>query len=330
MAGSEQAPGGGADALDDLALSTNGASANGSAPAEPEKLRLGGMALRNGLLIHGPTSWAAAARAKDGSIEVASGPKPNFGGNRFAKVPIMRGPLRLAEAFAVIPIARRALPSARLPFEDPRVIAAGIASTVVGNLIRGRGAKATPLREGLVAALGLAPSLVALSGSDLASYHAVEHKAIAGYEQGVDPAEVPKEHQRCGSNLIVPMIVFSIAGQLLVDRLIEHPGRLARAVSGVAGLSLSVETFVARRAASRLGCRPRRPRRRPHDPAPLRNPRADRRAARGRDRGARRGARGRSGLTAAGGSADGDADELVLTLAFLDGVRDVPGPVDVR
>ncbi len=42
------------------------------------RLRLGGMALRNGLLIHGPTSWAAAARTPDGRIEVASGPKPVF------------------------------------------------------------------------------------------------------------------------------------------------------------------------------------------------------------------------------------------------------------
>ena len=246
MSESEQPPGGGADALADLGVSTNGASANGNAPPEPEKLRLGGMALRNGLLIHGPTSWGAAARAKDGSIDVASGPKPNFGGNRFAKVPIMRGPLRLAEAFAVIPIARFALPSARLPFEDPRVIGAGIASTIVGNLIRGgRRGKATPLREGLSATVGLVPSLVSLTGSDLAAYHAAEHKTIGGYEQGVEPAGVPKEHQRCGSNLVVPMIVFSIAGQLTVDRLIEHPGRLARTVSGIAGLSLSVEAFVA-------------------------------------------------------------------------------------
>ena len=38
----------------------------------PAPLRLGGMALRNGLLIHGPTSWAAAVRAADGRIEVAS------------------------------------------------------------------------------------------------------------------------------------------------------------------------------------------------------------------------------------------------------------------
>jgi uncharacterized protein YqhQ len=235
----------GTDALDELGASTNGASANGTAPAEPEKLRLGGMALRNGLLIHGPTSWGAAARAKDGSIDVASGRKPSFGGNRFAKVPIMRGPLRLAEGFAVVPIARFSVPSSRLPFEDPRVIAAGIASTVIGNAIRGgRGGKATPVREGLSATIGLLPSIVSLSGSDLAAYHAAEHKSIGGYEKGVDPAGVPKEHQRCGSNLIAPMVFFSVAGQLLTDRLIEKPGRLARAFAAVAGVSLSVEVFV--------------------------------------------------------------------------------------
>jgi uncharacterized protein YqhQ len=212
------------------------------------------MALRNGLLIHGPTSWGAAARAPDGSIDVASGPKPDFGGNRFAKVPMMRGPLRLAEAFAVIPIARFAVPSARLPFEDAKVIAAGVASTIAGNLVRGRGGT-TPLREGIAAAIGFVPALVSLTGSDLAAYHAAEHKSIGGYERDVDPATVPKEHQRCGSNLIAPMLVFSTAGQILVDRLIEHPGRLARAVSGLAGLSLAVEVFVAadRRPDSPIG-----------------------------------------------------------------------------
>ncbi|MDQ1741487.1 MAG: hypothetical protein QOE53_3139, partial [Pseudonocardiales bacterium] len=36
---------------------------------EPEKLRLGGMALRNGLLVHGPTHWAAAVRnARSGDV----------------------------------------------------------------------------------------------------------------------------------------------------------------------------------------------------------------------------------------------------------------------
>ena len=36
------------------------------------------MALRNGLLVHGPTRWAAAVRRADGTIAVASGAKPQL------------------------------------------------------------------------------------------------------------------------------------------------------------------------------------------------------------------------------------------------------------
>ena len=131
-------------------------------PARSEPLRLGGMALRNGLLIHGPTSWAAAARTRDGRIEVASGPKPVFARGRLGSTPLLRGPLRLAEAFAVIPVARRRLPAARLPFEDPRVLAVALATAAVSGAIRrlGRttsGGRAT-LREGVIAVLGVLPA----------------------------------------------------------------------------------------------------------------------------------------------------------------------------
>ncbi|MGC1852517.1 MAG: hypothetical protein WA687_08775, partial [Solirubrobacterales bacterium] len=86
-----------------------------------EKLRLGGMALRNGLLIHGPTHWAAAVRGKDGEVQVASERKPELAPKLAGRVPGLRGPLKLAEAMAVLPMVRRRLPAARLPFEDWRV-----------------------------------------------------------------------------------------------------------------------------------------------------------------------------------------------------------------
>ena len=47
-------------------------------PVPEDKLRLGGMALRNGLLVHGPSKWAVAIRANDGTVKVASGHKPRF------------------------------------------------------------------------------------------------------------------------------------------------------------------------------------------------------------------------------------------------------------
>ena len=52
--------------------------------AGSDKLRLGGMALRNGLLVHGPTHWAAAVRAATATIAVASGPKPRVRGGSTA------------------------------------------------------------------------------------------------------------------------------------------------------------------------------------------------------------------------------------------------------
>jgi uncharacterized protein YqhQ len=217
-------------------------SDNGSDRAADERMRLGGMALRNGLLIHGPTSWAVAARASDGSIEVASGPKPTLARGRLASTPLIRGPLRLAEAMAIIPLARIRLASARLPFEDPAVVATAVAGVAGSSLIRRLG-RVTVMRELAIGLLGALPALAALRDPALASYHAVEHKAIGGYERGVDPAGVPKEHERCGSNLVGPMLAFSITGQLLTERLVEDPGPVARALAALAGVGAAVELF---------------------------------------------------------------------------------------
>jgi uncharacterized protein YqhQ len=209
-----------------------------------QKLRLGGMALRNGLLIHGPTHWAAAARDADGRIQVASERKPELAPGLVARLPGLRGPLKLAEAIAVLPLARRRLPAARMPFEDRRVIAAAAATLGLTSLLRRRGAPSSALREGVVQAIGAAPAMVALLDRDLAAYHGVEHKNIAAYERGTDDvASVPKEHDRCGSNLIVPMMVLSVAGTVLLERLVPKPGPVARALTGLAGASIAVEMF---------------------------------------------------------------------------------------
>jgi uncharacterized protein YqhQ len=211
--------------------------------ARPDRLRLGGMALRNGLLIHGPTHWAAAVRDRDGEIEVASERKPELAPQLVAKAPGLRGPVKLAEAMLVLPLVRRRLPAARLPFEDWRVIGATAATLGASALLR-RALRAGTVREGLVQLLGMAPAVVALTDRDLAAYHGVEHKAIAAYEQGVeDPATVPKEHDRCGSNLIVPMMLLSAGGTLLLERLVDKPGPVARTAVGLGTASAAVEMF---------------------------------------------------------------------------------------
>jgi len=200
------------------------------------------MALRNGLLIHGPTSWAAAARDQAGEIQVASGRKPALAPDLAVRVPLLRGPLRLGEAFLLIPTVRMKLRSARLPFEDVRVIAAMLIASSASRALRRRKASATG--ELLQAALGLAPAMVALSDRNLAAYHGAEHKAIGAYEAGSDdPASATKEHERCGSNLVVPMLVLSAAGQLLLERALENPGPVARAAVGVGSASVAAEMF---------------------------------------------------------------------------------------
>ena len=217
-------------------------------PVTEGKLRLGGMALRNGLLIHGPTHWAAAVRDREGGIEVGSERKPELAPGLVAKLPGLRGPLKLAEALLVLPLARRRLPAARLPFEDLRVVTAAAGTIALTALLRRR-MPSGALREGIVQAIGVVPALVALADRDLAAYHGVEHKAIAAYERaagapGADEvAAVPKEHDRCGSNLIVPMMLLSAGGTVLLERLVANPGAAARAGVGLGGASLAVEMF---------------------------------------------------------------------------------------
>ncbi len=227
-------------------------------PGPPERLRLGGMALRNGLLVHGPSRWAAAVRTRDGEIRVASGRKPRLKG--VDGVPGARGVVRLAEAMAVIPLVKRALPQARLPFQDARVLGAAVATAAGGSALRRR----VPGLAGEAAAgvLALAPALVALRDRDLASYHGVEHKAIAAYEQAAaDAADAAKEHDRCGSNLIAPMLAANVAGAAVVKALLERPGPLAGAVVGVASAGAAVEVFLwsERHAETRTARALRRP-----------------------------------------------------------------------
>jgi uncharacterized protein YqhQ len=205
------------------------------------KLRLGGMALRNGLLVHGPTHWAAAVRAKDGSIKVASGRKPDFGARATDRIPGVRGVTKLAEAFAVIPIVKRNLPEARLPMQDIRTLGAMGSASLVGQALRrsrGRGVAS----EAALAVLSMAPAMLALRGGDLASYHGVEHKSIAAYEQDGDAAEATKEHDRCGSNLVAPMLLSTTAGGAAVRRA-GLKGPAAEAIVGLGSVAFAVEVF---------------------------------------------------------------------------------------
>src|SRR5262249_58254680 len=94
------------------------------------------MALQNGVLVHGPTAWACAVRDDGGVLHVASGRKPHFAPAARQRMPILRGPVALAEAFALLPMVRRALPQARFAFERPSVLAAILGTAVAARALR--------------------------------------------------------------------------------------------------------------------------------------------------------------------------------------------------
>jgi uncharacterized protein YqhQ len=225
---------------------------------EPEKLRLGGMALRNGLLVHGPTHWAAAVRTRDGELKVASGPKPRV--HAVDGVPGVRGLVRLGEAVAVIPLVKRNLPEARLPFQDVSVVGVAAGASLTGALAKKRLGGLGG--ESIAALASIAPAVFALRGGELAAYHGVEHKAIAAYEQDTEDAgDAAKEHERCGSHLVAPMLASNLAGTLLLRRALERPSAVAGGAVALASTAVAVEVFAwcERNAETRLARALRRP-----------------------------------------------------------------------
>jgi uncharacterized protein YqhQ len=202
-----------------------------------DKVRLGGMALANGVLVHGPNAWACAIRADDGTLKVVSRRK----GLRASRVanPLLRGPARLAEAMLLLPQVKRALPEAKLPFERPRVVGTMLVSALGANALRR--SRLRPLtRELASSALSFAPALLALRGGELAAYHGAEHVSIGSYEHG---EARPKEHERCGSHLVGPLLVTSTLGALAAERVPERHRRGAKAAAAFGSLTAATELF---------------------------------------------------------------------------------------
>ena len=195
------------------------------------------MALPNGVLVHGPTAWACAVRLPDGRVEVAAEHK-RF---RAADVrnPLLRGPAKLLEIFSLLPQVRRRLPEARLPFERPGVVAAMVASSVGIRLVRG--ASIAPAAQELASGLlSLAPAAFALRGGELAGYHGAEHVSIGSYEHGEPRA---REHERCGTHLVGPLVLTAALGNALAARAPAHLRVPARAVASLGAVAASTELF---------------------------------------------------------------------------------------
>jgi uncharacterized protein YqhQ len=203
-----------------------------------EKIRLGGMALPNGVLVHGPHSWACAIRHADGQIEIASARK-RFQASRVTN-PLLRGPARIAEALALLPQVKRKLPAAELPMQSPRVLVTMVGAALAVRGIRESGRLRPVAQELLSGLLSLAPAAFALRGTELARYHGAEHISIGTYEHGPGAT---KEHERCGGHLIGPLVATSAVGNVLAGLAPERARNHARAVAQIGALAASTEIF---------------------------------------------------------------------------------------
>jgi hypothetical protein len=175
------------------------------------------MALRNGPLRARADPLGGRRRAPDGGIRVASGRKTVRSGAA-TRVPIARGRGRMSEMLAILPQVKRELPEARLAFENPtRRGAVDAPRSRSPPAPRGGGDVARRRRERSHSALAVLPALAMLRSSSLARYHGAEHKTIGAYESGGDGHDEAKEHDRCGSHLVTPLVALSLAGNVLAS-----------------------------------------------------------------------------------------------------------------
>jgi uncharacterized protein YqhQ len=202
-----------------------------------EKVRLGGMALANGVLVHGPNAWACAIRRPDGTITVVSARK-RLQASR-VRNPLLRGPARLLEAVALLPQVKRKLPAAKLPMERRGVAASMLGASVLVRALHASRLRPVP-RELLGGLVSMTPAVLALRGGDLASYHGAEHIAIGTYEHG-KPAT--REHERCGGHLVGPLLVTSAIGNVLAGLAPERSRRQAQIVAQIGAIAAATELF---------------------------------------------------------------------------------------
>ena len=170
-------------------------------------------------------------RGPDGDgVEVASGPKPTRG--RLATIPFLRGPLRLAEALLVVPLARIRLPTARLPLEDPRVLSAAFSRRRLRAPppARWRSGERQPRahRRRSGCSRRWPPSTTATSRRTTGP--------STRRSAPTNPEAPRRVRQRCGSNrnLIRPLLAVRIAGQVIIQGALERP-ELDRPRSRLAG-----------------------------------------------------------------------------------------------
>ena len=175
-------------------------------------VKVGGQALADGVLRRTDRAWAIA-RA-DGTIE--SGVCPP---NRFAKVPVFRVIAGLVGAMK-LGIGRGMLQGRnKLNRRYLWVMAvAELFLVFVPHVLpwASPSGRYAPVAI-FVSWVGILVALRVCTPAALWRYHGAEHKAVSAYEAGCDAGDVgaamdsPRIHDRCGTNLVVLMVVLAMA-----------------------------------------------------------------------------------------------------------------------
>ena len=144
---------------------------------------------------------------------------------------MLRGLARFAETLLVVAQVKLRMPQAELPLEGGRVAVALATAYAATSTVRSLGPKSTIVQETGAALAAFVPAVLSLRNSTISGYHGAEHKVIAGREaelrarragrgsgrircragQPSAAASAPKEHDRCGSNLVGPLLFTTIA-----------------------------------------------------------------------------------------------------------------------
>lgn len=241
---------------------------------------MGGQAVVEGVMMRGATTWAVAVRNPEGGIDVEVHEAPSWA-EKYAKVPLLRGVMNLAESMALGMKALSWSANQQVP-EEERLGSRGMGITMAIALVffagffillpalgaRGlsnlfgingfgfhalEGALVLGIFLGYLGAVGLMPDI-----KRVFQYHGAEHKAIAAYENDtpLTPESAQRfttQHVRCGTNflltvLVIAIIVYSVIGRpalpvLVLSRLVLIPV--------IAGIAYEVIRFAARRMDKR-------------------------------------------------------------------------------
>ncbi|MGZ4714697.1 MAG: DUF1385 domain-containing protein [Acidimicrobiia bacterium] len=210
-----------------------------------EPRAMGGQAIVEGVMMRGERQWAVAARAPDGDILVEIHDVPGWG-ERYAKIPLVRGVVNLAESMRLGMQALTWSANLQMP-EEERLSGKAMGATIAVSLTlfmgifillpalgaRGIGGAlgldglAFHALEGLLV-LTIFLSYLVLIGrmkeiKKVFQYHGAEHKAIAAYENRVPltPESAQRfttAHVRCGTNFLLTVLTLAIVVYSLIGR----------------------------------------------------------------------------------------------------------------